>query len=246
MSEDPRPAATVILMRETSEVYLVKRHGRSGFMAGAHVFPGGRVDPEDSAYEMDAFTVAAIRETLEECGVLLVNNQSDPVAREVFDEVQGGRSFHDVIRERHLSLDASVLAPWSWWITPKAEPRRYDTRFFLARAPTHRAAPDNKEVTEGAWLTPRAALDAFAAGDIFLAPPTLATLEDLLGLESFEVAAASVQLPLQPICPLLVEGDEMVLALPGDPLHDVKERAMRQRTRFVLGEGGRFRSADVC
>ena len=68
----PRPASTVVLVRDPFEVFLVKRHGKSGFMAGAHVFPGGRVDDEDRAETMEArHRLAAVRELREEAGVTI-------------------------------------------------------------------------------------------------------------------------------------------------------------------------------
>jgi 8-oxo-dGTP pyrophosphatase MutT (NUDIX family) len=77
---EPTPAATIVLARvlpdDAFEIFLVKRHGRSGFMAGAHVFPGGKLDPQDGAFDVDAAVVCAIRETFEECGVLLARPES--------------------------------------------------------------------------------------------------------------------------------------------------------------------------
>lgn len=68
----PRPAATVVLLREAPgggpglEVYLVRRHARSGFMASAYVFPGGAAEPGE-----DDLRVTGARELQEECGVVL-------------------------------------------------------------------------------------------------------------------------------------------------------------------------------
>ena len=104
---EPLPAATVILARQHQaelQVYLLKRHAGSGFMAGHYVFPGGILDPADwqysfwqhhvdlggqnrcnrlgggslSAEQIVAYGVAAIRETLEEAGVFFAKrvNQS--------------------------------------------------------------------------------------------------------------------------------------------------------------------------
>jgi 8-oxo-dGTP pyrophosphatase MutT (NUDIX family) len=234
---EPRPAATIILCRPRAndfEVLLVKRHGKSGFMAGAHVFPGGRVDdadydatdvPDDRARAlldgMDArtargFVHAAIRETMEEAGV---------------------------------RVTARELKPWSWWITPAEEPKRFDTRFFIAEVSSRTEAKiDDHEAVAFAWLTPKAALEAYERGEIVLAPPTLCTLEDLAPFSSVEDAVMSVRRPLRAICPRMItpEGKDasgLVLALPGDPLHDVRERAFEVRTRVIMAETGRFSSA---
>ena len=69
----PRDAATVVVLRDGGdgvEVYLVKRSRMVDFMAGAHVFPGGRFDPADASLE-----ACAVRETFEEAGL-----QLDPAA----------------------------------------------------------------------------------------------------------------------------------------------------------------------
>src|SRR5690606_37706845 len=138
--------------------------------------------------------------------------------------------------------------PLAWWITPKAEPKRYDTRFFLAPAPEGQAPRvDEHEATEGAWFTPAAALAAYGEGRIQLAPPTLATLEDLAEHADLERAASAVARPLPPIEPVLITGDDgLVLALPGDPLHEVEAPASARRTRIVLDERGRFCSRVVA
>jgi 8-oxo-dGTP pyrophosphatase MutT (NUDIX family) len=95
----PRPAATVLVLRDSAdgpEVFMVRRHEGSGAFRGAHVFPGGRVDAEDSAddtwcdgvaharrqladlshEDAGAFHVAAVRELFEEAGVLLARDAS--------------------------------------------------------------------------------------------------------------------------------------------------------------------------
>lgn len=273
----PRPASTVVLCRPAAtgfELFLVKRHGRSGFMAGAHVFPGGRVDDDDGALgaclpealrkaaaEMldgldekraPAFCVAAVRETAEECGLLLARSENgEPVAPEraarVIERLRGGMSFSSALSDEALVPDVSALRPLAWWITPKAEPKRFDTRFFLALAPAGQAPRvDEHEATEGAWFTPRAALDAYADGAIRLAPPTLATLEDLAEHDDIERAASAVERPLEPIEPVLHQGDDgLVLALPGDPLHERATGVSPRRTRIVLDDNGRFCSRVV-
>lgn len=271
----PRPASTLLLLREQDtglEVYLVKRHGRSGFMASAHVFPGGRVDEEDRTFVSHltegsrrqchdlldhatdvatavAFAIAAIRETAEECGVLLARDPAGgPVAasaaRDVVSALRQGASFGALLRERSWEPDVGALAPFAWWITPTAEPRRFDTRFFVAPLPDgQEPAADQQETTEGAWYAPATALAAYAAGDIFLAPPTLATLEDIRGAQHLQDARAQALRPLRPVCPELLHDDDgsLLLALPGDPRHPISERAQRaSRTRIVMGADGRF------
>jgi 8-oxo-dGTP pyrophosphatase MutT (NUDIX family) len=98
ITSDPRPASTVVVLRDSSfgpEVFLVRRHERTVFMGGAHVFPGGRVDAIDhegdhawcdgvthatkqldtlAPSEAVAYHVAASRELFEEAGVLLARD----------------------------------------------------------------------------------------------------------------------------------------------------------------------------
>lgn len=274
-----RPAATVVLCRAgnngTLEFFLVKRHGRAGFMAGAHVFPGGRVDDDDATLgeELPAvaraharalvpavpvemalgFCVAAIRETAEECGLVLARDAggalvTSSVAGLVVDDMARGRSFGDALTERGLRPDVEALHPLAWWITPAAEPKRFDTRFFLAAAPLDQAPRvDAQEATEGAWFRPDEALHAYRSGTLRLAPPTLATLEDLLGADTIDDARATASLPLTPIDPELIYVDDggMLLALPGDPLHSRPLARAPHRTRFVLDGDGRFSSYVV-
>ena len=196
--------------------------------------------------------MAAVRETAEECGLLLARTEGGELvpperAARVIERMRAGAPFSSVLAEEGLSPDVSALHPLAWWITPTAEPKRFDTRFFLALAPAgQEPRVDEHEATEGDWFTPRAALAAYTEGTIRLAPPTLATLEDLAEHDDVERAIAAVPRPLEPIEPVLVNGDEgLVLALPGDPLHERSTGASPRRTRIVLDEGGRFRSLVV-
>ena len=230
----PRPASTVIVCRPhagTFQVLLVKRNGKSGFMAGAHVFPGGRVDEADHDGDPALADVAhaMLDGTVERRAALAFLNAAVRETRE----------------EANVAVDAAAFHPWSWWITPAEEPKRFDTRFFLCAVPEGTVAVvDEHEAVAYAWLSPKDTLAAYAQGEIALAPPTLATLEDLLGFTTVDEAARAVVRPAPPICPRIVPTDEgLVLALPGDPLHDVKDRAFPHRTRIVMNASGRFASA---
>lgn len=267
----PAPAATVVLVRPAEdglEVFLVKRHRKSGFMGAFHVFPGGRVDADDHTLGADlppeaqawaeamldgepdpqkaaAFALAAVRETAEECGVLLARQAdgtyaTDAQADAVFDALKAGTPFADLLEEHGLLPDLLALHPFAWWITPAFERRRYDTRFFLAEAPAHQTASfDDFETTEGVWLRPAQALAQFTADEIALAPPTMATLERLQGCASFADAQATTRRPIPPICPEVVRAAEggKLLVLPGDPLFPAAlPVSLPHRTRFqILG-----------
>ncbi|MBX3275774.1 MAG: NUDIX hydrolase [Sandaracinaceae bacterium] len=267
----PRDSATVLLLRDEPRggvaVFMVKRHHKSGFMAGAYVFPGGTVDPtdlgwtrvrgrspeaaaallgEDDAARALALHVAAIRETFEEAGVLLAEASAHADLAAARARLHAGEDFAKIAAELELVLALDQLAPWSRWVTPLVEPRRYDARFFVARAPREQtAAHDRIEVTEGEWLTPEAALARFEAGSISLPPPTLRTIEQLAALASVDAAfeAAAARPAPAPVMPHFVQlGDQPTLTLPGDPEHPIGERRIEGPTRFVFADG-RFRSA---
>ena len=226
----PRLAATIVLCRPRDhgiEVLFVKRHGNSGFMGGAHVFPGGRVEERDQGVPLD---VAAR---------VLPQLPAEEAARVLAGAVRETRE------EAGLDVDPASLVAWSHWITPEQEPKRFDTWFFLAPVPAHTEATiDDHEAVAHAWHSPRAALAAHQRGELLLMPPTLATIEDLAPFHSVQEAAAAVKQPMPTIQPHLIYGDQIVLALPGDPLHPARERVFPQRTRIVL-VGQRFESQVV-
>ncbi len=270
----PRDAATVILLREEERgfsVFMVRRHDKAGFMAGAYVFPGGTLDEADAAPSLAACVagrgpsdaaralgeadaeralalhVAALRETFEEAGVLLADGAGGAVLEEarrrlVAEEIR----FEALVTEIGVTLRADALTPLSRWITPEVEPRRYDARFFLALSPSEqRAAHDRVEVTAGAWLSPEEALSRGARGEIQLPPPTLRTLE---GLARFERAADAIADAASRPPPLVDPafrqiGAGWALVLPGDPEHPRRERVIEGPSRFVLVDGV-FRSVD--
>lgn len=137
--------------------------------------------------------VAAARETFEESGLLLATHADgsplDAESPEVTalrvrladrDDPCGGEEFNAWLRERGLILELGRLAYWARWITPTWERRRYDTRFFLARAPEGQvAAFDDVEVTDQLWLTPGEALEQAASGALHMIYPTIKNLEEL-------------------------------------------------------------------
>ncbi len=267
----PRDAATLVLVRDAAaggvEVFCVERSKKSGFMGGAIVFPGGKLDDADRdtgwiaastsprvpstpiASDDDtlrALAVAACRETLEEAALLpLANTRLDHDAllalRAELANKENARTLLDLVRARSLRLDLAALHPFARWITPTAESRRFDARFFLATVDADaRGLHDAAETTSSFWARPAEILRRFDAGEVQLAPPTHRTLE-LLAIEPNAAAAiaATSRACLDPICPRLVRhvdaaGETMALALPGDPEHDVPTQRIAGRSRFVL------------
>jgi 8-oxo-dGTP pyrophosphatase MutT (NUDIX family) len=258
-----RPAATVVVLRDTPrgpEVFLVRRHHAVAFMAGAHVFPGGRVDAADADADPawcdppaggvtapgPAWFVAALRELFEEAGVLLARtlaltfvsftNAGDRARFERYrhDVHQGTRTFRDVIAAERLRLALDAIVPFARWLTPPDEVRRFDTWFFLACVPDgQQAAHDTTESTDSVWLAPADALAQARRGVITLPPPTWATLREL---EPFTSAAAALDWARSRIIverrPQLVEEDgRRVILLTGT---EPSAEAVPFETRFVF------------
>ncbi len=231
----PRPAATVAVLRDGPsglETFLIKRSGASPFMPHAHVFPGGRVDLADASAPVVggdaerarmgledalAYQVAAVRETFEETGILLADGEPDPEARASLQRRDA--SWRDVAEARGWVLRADTLVYWAHWITPEAESRRYDTRFFVAGVPADTVGRhDDYETVDSDWYAPAAALEAAMRGEIFLAPPTWRTLEELRPLQDVATAlSVGAQRHVFPVEPRLgTDGGRLAILLPGD------------------------------
>jgi 8-oxo-dGTP pyrophosphatase MutT (NUDIX family) len=188
----PRLAATVLLARDGAagiEVLMVRRHEASGFAAGALVFPGGVVHGEDANARLvprcnglgalpphlAPAAVAGIRETFEECGVLLARRADGSALdgathRALVERYQTAVAAHDaawleMIFAEDLEITCAGLVPFAHWITPESRPKRFDTHFFLAAAPPDQVAThDAHEAVDAIWVEPRAAVAAADAG----------------------------------------------------------------------------------
>jgi 8-oxo-dGTP pyrophosphatase MutT (NUDIX family) len=230
-----KPAATVMLLRDGDdgvEVFMLRRTTAAVFASGMYVFPGGKVDAADGEGD-EAFVAAAIRECFEEAGVLLaVDDQGHLVqdghpALTTRDEVYRGEISMSQLCARHgLRLLTDGL-PWvSHWITPKGEaPRRFDTRFFLARSPQGQTSHhDDNETVASMWIRPAEALDRGRAGELMLMPPTVANLEFLSEHATADEAMAyAATLPPPPcILPkaLVRDGRFVGVVMPGEPGYD--------------------------
>ncbi len=268
----PRDAATVLVVREGTgdgaiELFCVVRHAKSGFLGGAVVFPGGKIDDADASdrwstsavglperslgFAADelrarALAVGAARETLEEAGVLpLTSSVAAALLPAMRAALAAGSTFAEVLAEQGAAVDLGAFVPFARWVTPEAEARRFDARFYvLLLPPGQEATSDGHETTEGFWATPEEVLARFARGEVQLAPPTTRCLELLLAARTFaDVVEIARRQPLGAVCPRFVPGDPPFLALPGDPEHEVAELRVAGPTRFVLRDG-RFVSED--
>jgi hypothetical protein len=239
---------------------MVKRNSKSGFMAGAHVFPGGVLDSHDAVElwqeyyraaghhdlpEDFAFRIASIRETFEESGVLLLEDskKNDSLIGEA--RLSWRTRVHDdasAFQELCILLgslpDIFSLKAWAHWITPEAEPRRYDTRFYVAWvSKTPNAIHDEKETVASVWSSPLASLESFSKDGMFLPPPTWFTLRELSECRTWkDIQDASRDLsPIQPFFGQV--GERLVLALPGDALHDAKTSTEGRNRIIILSDG---------
>jgi 8-oxo-dGTP pyrophosphatase MutT (NUDIX family) len=208
----PRLAATVLLMRDRPaglEVFMVERHHQIDFATGALVFPGGKVEPADADPrlrarcgeslagddEARALRVAAIRETFEECGVLLARARG---AEPLFARAAAGEDFAELVEREDLLLACERLVPFAHWITPALVPKRFDTHFFLTAAPEDQLAlHDGHESVDSLWISPHAALGEAETGRRTIIYPTLMNLVRLA--ESRDVADALERARKQPI-----------------------------------------------
>ena len=261
-----KDASTVIVLREAEagiETFMLCRHQQSGFMGGAHVFPGGKVDPSDSEPgwlerldrpaeelskdlgETDAavglgLLVAAVRETFEEAGVLLAGTGAGSDLPSARARLHGGAPFLELATQLEMTIDSTLLTPYARWITPKMESRRFDTRFYIAVLPDGQTGShDGTETTSAVWLQPSNALDDMLAGRIKLAPPTVRTLQWLAGFESANAVIADALSRKPPLVrPRIVTGEAgWFLALPGDPEHPESEAVLPGATRMVFDDG---------
>lgn len=241
-SVTPRPASTVIILRdgpEGIEVFMVVRHHEIDFASGALVYPGGKVDAQDSdprwaklasipaEVPEPAYWIAAARETFEEAGLLLARNpeREDRLvlperAHAIVERYQkplnaGEISFCDIIEKERLVLATDLMAHFAHWITPDGVPKRFDTQFFLVCAPVEQVgAHDGSESVEGIWIRPQQALDDADSGKRTLVNPTRMNLQKLARshtvAEAVQAARASRVVTVVPQVRNLPDGSRLI------------------------------------
>ncbi|WP_341717842.1 NUDIX domain-containing protein [Micromonospora sp. FIMYZ51] len=217
------------------EVYLIRRVAAMAF-GGMYAFPGGGVDPSDSTAHLDwagpdpagwgdrlglapqaaqAVVCAAAREVFEEAGVLLAGPDPDRIVGDVSDDgweaarvelEQRRRGFAELLAGRGLTLRSDLLLPWSRWVTPEFEPRRFDTYFFVALLPEGQRTRDvSGEADHTLWARPADACDRAVAGELTMLPPTLITLGEIAACADLAAVAraAATRDAATPITPQL-------------------------------------------
>jgi 8-oxo-dGTP pyrophosphatase MutT (NUDIX family) len=213
----------------------------------------GRI--HDDGIHARGLLLAAVRELFEESGILLARSADgdwvdldEEGART--ERLAAGRSalsarggdFAALMAEDGLRVDVSGLRFFAHWITPEREKRRFDTRFFLARAPERQSARHcDVESSEGEWITPQRALDRYRAREIELVPPTIASLECLCDFGTVDAALAAFELASVPcILPKILISDEVVILYPGDSDYESgmpNPAAGRPTNRLIMKDG---------
>lgn len=227
-------AATLLLLRDRGvglEVLMITRHAETVFAGGAAVFPGGRLDREDSAPAVlarcaavadiepaqMALRVCAIRETFEEAGLLLARRggtgalltggEVTTLQAELLGRLGHPADFTELVVEGGLELATDLLVPFAHWITPVIRPRRYDTYFFLAPAPTEQEAlHDGHEAVASIWVAPAQAAADGAAGRVKMIFATRFNLQKLARSATSEAAFAAARTDtIVTVCPVYRE-----------------------------------------
>jgi 8-oxo-dGTP pyrophosphatase MutT (NUDIX family) len=242
-----RPASREEHRHAGFEVYMLRRKPSMAFAPGAYVFPGGSVDQRDADEEVAwagpgvdhwgwvfdapaelarALVCAAVRETFEESGVMLAGPSPDTVVADTTGEdweadrhglLDRSVSLAEMLARRGLILRSDLLRPWSRWITPAVEPRRFDTRFFSAALPAGQRTRDvGGEASAVEWISPADALEAGRARRIQLWLPTAMTLAELAEYQDVDGVLAA-QREVRPLMPeVIVSEGSTWLKVPGD------------------------------
>lgn len=220
------------------EAYLLRRQQTMKFAPGMYVFPGGGVDAADTSIDVPwvgaspaewasrfgcaentarGLVCAAVRETFEESGVLLAGPDEHTVIADTggaewqtarLELEQRKYSFAEFLISRGLVLRTDLLGGWAHWITPSFEPRRFDTRFFVAVLPAGQSVGQLPgEADRAVWAPLSDVLKDVAAGVTAMLPPTRVTCSELAAFTSGEVLAAAASRNIVPIEPELVDVD---------------------------------------
>ena len=135
-------------------------------------------------------------------------------------------TFKNICVSESLSLKVKNIVPCAHWITPAIEPKRFDTRFFLAKVNAKQlASHDGFELTESFWIKPVEALNKLKNGEMNMILPTIKNIEKLAefssSTEAFSYFDGLGDNAIPPILPKFIKRDgEWVGFLPGEEGYD--------------------------
>ncbi|WP_298835255.1 MBL fold metallo-hydrolase [uncultured Piscinibacter sp.] len=156
------------------------------------------------AHALD-YWAAAVRECFEEAGLLFARERDGrPLVLDAQRAARldawrgplqrGEQSLAALCHEERLTLAIDELVYFSHWVTPIGRPKRFDTRFFIARAPAgQESAHDDGELVEQLWLSPTAALTR--TEPLKLMTPTQKTLEAIARFDDVDALLAWARQP---------------------------------------------------
>lgn len=252
----PIPAATILIVRDGPgglEVFMVKRHHQIDFVAGALVFPGGKVANGDCgpalgdfmdgaaplSCEMQSFAAAAIREAFEESGILFARETGQEVllSAERLEHLEhyrpalekGEITLLEMLRAEDLRLAGDHLVRFAHWITPANMTKRFDTHFFVAAAPDgHLGRHDGRESVDSVWIAPSQAIADSSSWKVVF--PTRLNLMKLAQTSTVrEALNAAKTVPPLTVAPWLEEGPE-------GPVLRIRDDAGYPQTSALLKE----------
>jgi 8-oxo-dGTP pyrophosphatase MutT (NUDIX family) len=211
-----KPSSTIVVLRDAAprpEILMIKRRAGDAF-GDSYAFPGGVIDEDESAArefcagvsaeEADTmldvphngldYYSAGIRELFEETGVLLAQNVSgkwacgDALSIKLRSRVdQGLLPWSEFLEQQALCMACNSLHYFAYWETPFDLPKRWTTRFFVARLPTGQdACHDGLETTDGRWMSAADLLSEESRGKIRIPYPTVKTLESMQHFNSID------------------------------------------------------------
>lgn len=253
-----RPAASVVVLREAAaglEVLMLQRSSQMAFAPGAWVFPGGRVDAADidlaASLSLDLATsdaagrIAAIRETLEECGLAigLFPLPDSQTTRRMRAELSRGATFAELLDSHGMTVDLSIMSPYARWCPGAAErsliPRYFDARIYVTPTECTQAAleVDRSEISDFRWATPANILQSCAEGSALALFPTRRILERIALRNSIDDVVATIpDGPFRPIVPWKeVRAGIMHLCIPADRGYPVTAELFDRVRRELAG-----------
>jgi 8-oxo-dGTP pyrophosphatase MutT (NUDIX family) len=244
------PASTVLMVRDGVqglEVFMVVRHRKIDFAGGALVFPGGKIDPEDSGPALIArcakvdgldtaamaLRVGAIRETFEEAGV--AGTDFDAISAKYRGDLNGSKiGMIEIVEAEDLELACDLLVPFAHWITPVQVRRRFDTHFFIIPAPVAQAAlHDGSESVESVWIRPADAVAEAEAGERSVMFPTRLNLNKVD--RGVTVAGVLANAAAEPVVTVLPQAERLES---GERRMKIPLEAGYGASEFVVGYSG--------